>query len=185
VPGAFMSMIGASLLDQIVLNEHETEPSEILTKIHEGIVKLLNQEHSENKDGMDAAICTIDLNKDILYFAEAKRPLVYIEKNAINSIKGTVSGIGGIYGKERTQKEFITHKIDTKNKRFYIFSDGYSDQFGGVRNREYLQKRLMNTLLATSKFSFEKQCKLIDKELIVWQGDIPQTDDILIVGFSN
>lgn len=184
VPSAFMSLIGVSLLEQIVVAEREHNPEKILTKLHHGIVKSLQQEHSENKDGMDAAICTLDLKENKLLYAGAKRPLVYIEDKKVYSIKGTISGIGGIFG-AHTPKSFEVHELSTVGKKFYLFSDGYADQFGGIRNRKFLQKKMMNTILATSKYDFDKQKELLKKEWEDWKGDGSQTDDILVIGFSN
>lgn len=183
VPGAFMSMLGANLMDQIVINEMESDPSKILMKLHEGVTQSLHQTHSENRDGMDAAICSIDTETNILTFAGAKNPLVYIKDNEVVRVKGDTSGIGGSFNSKKGI-EFTNKTVEISSEMsFYIFSDGFADQFGGTGNKKYNPKKLREKLLEIHQLNFNEQETFLSKEFTDWKGECEQTDDVLIIGF--
>lgn len=183
VPGAFMSMIGNDLLNNIVYGQRETNPDVILEKMHKGIRHALKQDQTRNQDGMDAAILIIDPEKRKLSYAGAKNPLIFIQDDQLNLIKGDRYGVGGsLLARERT---YHAHTLDLpahKPSTFYIFSDGYADQFGGDKGRKFMTKRFRKLLLDIHNLPMEEQRATLQQKLQDWQGDNSQIDDILILG---
>ena len=181
VPGGFMSMIGTEKLNTAV--KQSSEPGKILALLNEGIKDSLHQSEHEftNRDGMDIALCSIDLTDHLLTFSGANRPIWIIRKDSetLEEIGGTKASIGGI---TENDKYFETHSIRLyPGDSFYIFSDGYADQFG-VNDKKITTRRLKNYLLDIRHSSASEQCALLEKFLLEWKGDTPQTDDILIWG---
>jgi serine phosphatase RsbU (regulator of sigma subunit) len=186
VPGAFMSMIGNELLNHIVLEGQIIQPSEVLTRMHEGIRNALRQQTGTNaQDGMDLALCTIDKEKNKLYFSGAKNPLIYIQDGQVHHIKGDKWPIGGHQrGLERNYRD---HEIDLSlGQIFYVFSDGYQDQFGGGDGRKFMIKRLKQLLLDIHRLPLPDQCKALESTLDEWMTGTneAQVDDILMIGFK-
>jgi len=185
VPGAFMSMIGSSLLDKIVRDERITETGKILTHLHLAIRLALKQANSESRDGMDITICTIHKNNQKLQFSGAKNPLYFVQDGKMNVIKGDKFPIGG--HQRETQRIFQTHEISTKSKAvIYLFSDGYQDQFGGSQNRKFMTKRFRNLLFEHHQKPLSNQKQILETTLDDWikVGNEKQTDDILVVGIQ-
>ncbi len=183
VPGAFMSMIGDAYLNQIIYQQKINKPEEILTELHKGINTSLKQGTSNNSDGMDMALCVIDKAKKTIEFAGAKNPLVYFQDDESNIIKGDINSIGG-FSKGKSAP-FTGHEIKiTKPTYCYLYSDGFQDQFGGENKKKYMAKRFRLFLQKIHKMPFDKQAEILDKELKVWRKQIPQMDDVLIVGFK-
>lgn len=182
VPGAFMSMIGFNLLETIS-RSGVIKPDEILNELHKSIRYLLKQNHSDNRDGMDMSICTIKDNGKRLEFAGAKNPLYYIVNGELNQIKGDPFPIGGI--QKEIQREFTMHSIDvTTPTYFYIFSDGYSDQFGGNNECKFSSHQFKNLLLEIHKLPMEEQKEILNQRILNWMGENnKQLDDIIVIGF--
>ena len=182
VPGAFMSMIGYELLNEIVLGKRITQPSLILNKLHKGIIRVLRQEDNEAKamDGMDIALCCFDKEKNILQYAGAHRPLNLFQNGEFIEIKADKRGIGGLVLEERnyTNHTLELHKGDT----FYMSSDGYPDQFGGPRDKKYGSRRLKEKLASIQEMDMKEQDQEMNTELKNWKGNCIQTDDILLIG---
>ncbi len=182
VPGGFMSMVGDSLLNQIIKLQRIFSPDEILSELNSGIISTLKQDENKNRDGMDLAICTLDLKEKSLEFAGAKNSLVYIQNNELKELKGDKMAIGGLRAKNST---FVkqTLKIDTPTV-CYLFSDGYQDQFGGNENRKFMKKHLLQLLLKIHKEPFEIQKDILEETLEAWKNGQRQIDDILLIGFK-
>lgn len=188
VPGAFMSMLGDALLNQIVNIDEVTSPDRVLNRLHKGIRKALKQDLTENRDGMDMAFCMYDKQAGILEFAGAKNPLIYIQNGEINKIKGDKMPIGGVRNPE--EERIFTRqvmKIDQPTT-CYMFSDGYADQFGGPDNRKFMSKKLRNLLFEIHQKPFDEQRQILEDRLDEWMGresPMPyrQMDDILVMGF--
>lgn len=183
VPGAFMSMIGNELLNQIVNIRNITKPSEILAKLHKGIRNALSQATSDSRDGMDIVICTIDKEKKILEFAGAKNPLFYVQNGVLYEIKGDKMPIGG----EQIEEEriFTNHQLDLSlPTTIYLCSDGYQDQFGGEHNKKFFVRNFKLLLENIHKEPVDRQKEILEKMLEDWQGAEKQTDDILIFGIK-
>jgi len=181
VPGAFMSMLGDAFLNQIVNLQKITEPDLILNELHKLVRTMLQQETTENNDGMDAAICVIDKAAKKLSYAGAKNPLILIQNGKAEKINGDIKSIGGMQKEE--QRIFTRHEFDISTPTtFYIYSDGYQDQFGGKEGRKLMAKRFREILVEKCNEPFAKQEKYLRKTFVEWQGDRIQMDDTTIIG---
>lgn len=187
VPGAFMSMVGDGLLNQIVKLQQITSPDLILKALDKGVKESLNQEETANNDGMDIAICTIDKNSKKMEFAGAKNPLVYIQDGEIVEIAGDKLHVGGSIRKniERFKnKQFTKHTIDLSlPTTCYIFSDGYEDQFGGTENKKFGKRQLYQKFIEYHQLPMEEQKLALEQNFKAWMGKHAQIDDILVIGF--
>ena len=180
VPGAFMSMIGNDLLNNIVNVSRVFEPHSILDMLHRGIHHALKQGEGVNRDGMDLALCVFDHDSKFLKFSGARNPLIYIQNGELCKISGDKYSIGG----READQEFTQVEVDMQNlTAFYIFSDGYEDQFGGAEGRKFMIKRLRNYLLEIHEKSMPEQCYLLEKTFDEWSKDTEQIDDVLVMGF--
>lgn len=186
VPGAFMSMIGETLLNEIVNGEGITMPAAILQRLDERIRETLRQQETNNQDGMDMSLCLIDSEANALHFAGAKNPLVYIQEDTLHVIKGDRRGIGGYQRLIRDGvKPFTSHTVSLDSQTHcYLFSDGYQDQFGGKRNRKFKPKRLYRLLHEVHTQPHEVQHRALEERLEEWKNGQKQIDDILVVGFT-
>jgi len=184
VPGAFMSMLGVALLNEIVRQENVTTANEVLEQLRFFVKKSLQQsgKQNESKDGMDISLCVINQNNE-LQFAGANNSVIIIRNNEIIELKADKQPIG-IYVVEKpfSLVEFNLHENDI----IYLFSDGYRDQFGGANGEKYKLNRFKNLLSELSKLPIENQNKFIETDLYNWQNNLTkkyeQVDDILIVG---
>jgi serine phosphatase RsbU (regulator of sigma subunit) len=182
VPGAFMSMIGNSLLNKIVNEHYITKPSQILEELRKGVVESLNKKGSkdERNDGMDMSLCAIDFKKKVLEFAGAFNPLYIARKDELIVHRGDRQPVGN-FGKY--EQPFTNHEVPImKGDMIYIFSDGYQDQFGGADNLKYMTGKFKKLLLKISQESTERQKELLTTELEAWRAGRAQVDDILIIG---
>ncbi|MCK5823012.1 MAG: tetratricopeptide repeat protein [Bacteroidales bacterium] len=206
VPGAFMSMLGVSFLNEIVKNNNITQPNLILNNLREHVKRTLSQTGKQNeaKDGMDMAICVIDIENNSLEFSGAYNSLYVIRscndllihneteqpasllsednKYGLFEVKADRMPVG-IYLKE---KESFTNNIIKINKgdSLYIFSDGFSDQFGGEKGSKFKSKKFKQLLLSIQNYSMDKQKELLNTTIDNWRGDIEQIDDILVFGLK-
>nr|AOE12546.1 hypothetical protein [uncultured bacterium]CCF99360.1 serine/threonine protein kinases [uncultured Cytophagia bacterium] len=182
VPGAFMSMIGTSLLNEFIIENNIEDTAEILTKMREQIIKSLDQKglQGENKDGMDMALCKYDPKKGTVQYSGAYNPLLHISKNEINQLKGDSQPVGLHTGKKLpfTNKEIQVSKGDM----LYIYSDGFPDQFGGEKGKKYLSGKFKKFLLSISDKPIDEQNTLIEAEFTNWIGDHEQIDDVCVMG---
>ncbi len=183
VPGAFMSILGISFLNEIV-SKDIPRANMILNRLRENIMKALHQtgEMSEHKDGMDIALCICDLEKKELQFSGAFNPMYLIREGELIEIRGDKMPIGIAPTEE---KSFSNNILDLrKNDMIYIFSDGFADQFGGPEERKFRYKPFKELLVNIHKQDMVKQKKLLEKKFHHWKGDLEQIDDILIIGFK-
>lgn len=185
VPGAFMSLIGYNLLNRIVNEKKITDPKDILLELNNGVLNILHKNESESKDGMDIAICKINHGTNTLEYAGAMRPLWIINKGILKEIKADKIPIG-TKQKERVETiAYTTHTIALdKGDSFYIFTDGYADQFGGAKDKKYSTARFKDLLIRNAAEDFNRQEKNIRTEHHDWKGENEQVDDILVIGFS-
>ena len=182
VPGAFMSMIGTSLLNEFIIENNLEDTAEVLTKMREQIIKSLDQKglQGENKDGMDMALCKYDPKKGTVQYSGAYNPLIHISKNEINQIKGDSQPVGLHTGKKLT---FTNKEIQVaKGDMLYIYSDGFPDQFGGEKGKKYLSGKFKKFLLSISDKPIDEQNTLIKAEFANWIGDHEQIDDVCVMG---
>jgi serine phosphatase RsbU (regulator of sigma subunit) len=189
IPGAFMSMIGNTLLNEIVYHKNITSPEEILNHLHKGIFTSLRQHETGSKDGMDITMCVIDKKKKTLEFAGASNPLIYIQEGNLHRVKGDVMPIGGNFAGKNPLNSFTKHIIDcSKETCFYIFSDGFQDQFGGPKDMKFMAKRMAKLITNIHSQPMFVQKEILYEALIDWMGGdgehakYRQVDDILVIG---
>lgn len=181
VPGAFMSMIGNTFLNQIVNENRVFMPDEILNQLHLNIQKALKQENSQNWDGMDMSLVHFNRDKKILYYAGAKNPLCYVKEGKFEIIKADNFPVGGFY---REGKRFRRHQLSLSGSEvFYLFSDGFQDQFGGEKNKKFTVTRFYKLLSEIHSLPFYLQKEKLEETLLYWQGKEEQIDDVLVIGF--
>ncbi len=188
VPGAFMSLIGNVLLNQIVIERNITTPATILDHLHLEVRQALKQSEEDDKgskDGMDLALCVLHKKDDKLEFAGAHNSLFMITKGELIEIKGDKFGIGGAFRGE--DRAFTNHLIDLHQDEttVYLASDGYPDQFGGPKNMKFMSKRFKKMLIDISNYdNLRTQQLQLSRMMEEWQGKQKQTDDQLIIGFK-
>lgn len=185
VPGAFMTVIGESLLDQIINKDKIFAPAQILTELDIRLRKTLQQQGLENEkvnDGMDIALLQIDLPNRKIVWAGAKRPLWIFEanKNTLNEYKSDKFPIGSTQFEDKTFTEQVI--VLEKGDTLYAFTDGFADQFGA--KGKLTVRRLREFLEQIQTFPFEEQEQLLAEKLHIWRGEEPQTDDVLMVGLK-
>jgi serine phosphatase RsbU (regulator of sigma subunit) len=186
VPGAFMSMIGNEILTNLVEIQEITEADKILNELNKGIRQVLKQEETAITDGMDMSLIVINKKLGLVEYAGAKNQLIYIKNGIFHEIKADKISIGG--EQKEMDRFYHKHQInlhDTKNDTcFYLFSDGYQDQFGGDRRKKFMLKNLRNLFMEHHREPMEKQKEILDKAIMNWMhhGHERQIDDILVIG---
>jgi ligand-binding sensor domain-containing protein/serine phosphatase RsbU (regulator of sigma subunit) len=186
VPGAFMSMIGTTLIKDICLSEKNNSPSAVLRELDNQLASTLNQNVDEAKsnDGMDMMICEVDINTKILRYASAMRPMILYKNEEQIYIKGSRSSIGGQYD-IKEEKVFEDFEIQMgKGDLIYMFSDGYPDQFGGSMGKKFKMVRLKNLLKDIHKKPMEEQYEYVKSTFNLWKEDYEQVDDVLFMGIK-
>lgn len=184
VPGAFMSMLGVTFLNEIVNKGKELVPGKILDKLRAKVIESLHQEEGDTKDGMDMSIAVIDTEKKEIQFAGAYNPLYIIrnETSEITKVKGDRMPIG-IHLK--MDDDFTNHIIKyNSGDIIYLFSDGYVDQFGGEKGRKLKSVKFQELLLTIKSKPMAEQKQILDNFLTKWRGDLEQLDDIIIIGLK-
>ena len=183
VPGAFMSMLGVSFFNEIVNTMDDLQANLILNRLRYYVKKTLYQtrDDSQTKDGMDLALCIIDQDEQVLQYAGAYNPLYYIRDGELHQIKADRMPIG-VHIKEKDT--FTNHELKLQpGDVFYIFSDGYVDQFGGEKGRKFKTKPFKRLLTRISDQPMHIQKKELDRTIMDWKGDHDQVDDIIVIGF--
>ncbi len=184
VPGAFMSMIGITFLNEIVLGKKVRDAGLILDLMRNNVIQALDQDYGNGgaSDGMDMVVGIIDKKDRTLQFAGAYNPMICVRNGSLIEIKGDRMPVG-IYGKMKDH--FTNHCINLeKNDVIYFFSDGYSDQFGGSKGRKFMTKNFKNLLLEIEGYPMESQKNILLNTIKNWQGDHIQVDDILVIGLK-
>jgi serine phosphatase RsbU (regulator of sigma subunit) len=186
VPGALMSMLGISYLNEIAQRREITQANQILNELRKQIKFSLRQhgKPDEAKDGIDMALCVLDLKNMRMQYAGANSPLYLIRDvediSELKEIKADRMPIGYYQGKDKT---FTNHDIQLEiGDTFYIFSDGYIDQKGGKDNKKFMSKNFKNLLLEIHDQPMYDQKDILDKTLSDWMGRNSQIDDILVIG---
>ena len=188
VPGAFMSMIGSRLLNEIVNERKVTKPSKVLTELDLGVKTVLRQDVTDNNDGMDVSLCCIEKRANGSFevnFAGAKRPLFYYIKkeNSLRYIKGTRKTIGGTQAR-RNKEVFTDYKlILEKSDRIYLTTDGLIDQSSPQRIR-YGSPRIIQLLQQIGHKPLDQQSAAIEKSLLDFQENESQRDDVTFLGIE-
>lgn len=184
VPGAFLSILGISFLNQIVDRHECLTAASVLNTLREYIMRSLHQtgEESEQKDGIDMGFCIIDKERNTLQYAGAFNPLYIIKNsNQLIEIPGDKMPIGVAPFEE---KSFQNHTFGLDDGDLvYLFSDGYVDQFGGPEGKKFKYRPFRNLLLNSSKLPIQHQKEKLKKSLEDWRGKLSQLDDVLLFGF--
>ncbi|SFF41423.1 7TM diverse intracellular signaling domain-containing protein [Thermoflexibacter ruber] len=182
VPGAFMSLIGYKTLNAIIEVHQITEPAHILKSLDIGIRQVLRQgEDSKSRDGMDIALVVIEKEQKQIKFAGAKNPLVYMLNGQMEVVSGDKYSIGG--SENSSFNQTTVHFSEKDNFSFYLFSDGYQDQFGGEANKKLMKRHFRELLFQIKGLSMQEQGNLLQEWHEAWKGNLAQTDDILVMGF--
>ena len=186
VPGAFMSMIGTQLLNEIILKNKITKPSEILNLLHQEIRRTLKQSENQSRDGMDISLVTLTKNAQQsgfakLQYAGAMNPLFIIQDNELIDIDADRKPVGGL--QREGIRTFTNHELEiTKPFTFYLFSDGYADQFGGPNNKKFMVKNFKNLLLEIHREEMNLQASKLLETFDSWKTHQKQLDDVLVMG---
>ncbi|MDX9928988.1 MAG: tetratricopeptide repeat protein [Bacteroidales bacterium] len=183
VPGALMSMLGISFLEEIVTNRKITDPGLILNNLRREVQRALRQkgEKEEAKDGMDLALCSIDMAAGTLWYSGAYNNLYLVRNGELTEYPADRMPVSI---SDRSEKEFTTHEIKiSRGDIFYMFSDGYADQFGGPDNKKFKYTTFKNLLLGIHRLPLKQQKTRLEREFLKWKGSNPQTDDVVVIGF--
>ncbi len=183
VPGAFMSLIGTSILKEVARKQNINSPSAALAELDLQLHEMLNKQTETTKieDGMDISILEFDSETRMVRIASANRPVIIYTKGGWNEIKGERQSIGGsikTQSKEFEQHEFYVSPGDT----FYLFSDGITDQFGGPEGKKLKRSGFSKWIKQYNYLPMSEQRKMIRDEFYKWKGNTPQLDDIIIIG---
>lgn len=189
VPGAFMSLLGIAFLNEIVnkMPVNELMPAIILEQLRAQIILYLRQEYSDTdtssaKDGMDMAFCIIEADKNLLHFAGAHNSLLLFRNNEFSQYTADDMPIGITYNQA---EHFTNYTIEIqKDDVFYMFSDGYPDQFGGPNHRKYMIRKFREFLNGIHKLPLNEQHQKLSDEFDRWKGNTSQTDDVLVMGMK-
>ncbi len=187
VPGAFMSMIGTTLIKDICLRSGISKPSQVLKTLDNEVRESLNQnmETTGSNDGMDIIVAEIDTRTNKLTVSSAMRPVIVYTGGEQVYIKGSRSSIGGQIDEDRTEKDFIDQVFQlNKGDIIYMFSDGYPDQFGGPLGRKFKMVRLKNLLRDIHEKPMDEQYNYIKSNFFLWKEDLEQVDDVLFMGIK-
>lgn len=180
VPGAFMSAICNDLMNQIIRDDDITSPGQALDKLDEKLKQLLNKSADKGaNDGMDIALCAL-FPGNRLVFSGARRPMIIVRDGKIIEFKPSKNSIGGY---NTGQKKFEDNEIQVqKDDLIYLFTDGYTDQFGGPKGKKFKYKQLKELFLKIERFPMQKQRLLLDTTIEEWRGENEQVDDIMMMG---
>jgi len=183
VPGAFMSMLGFTMLNQIVSTNDDLTAAEILNRLREDVKEALHQKGSMNEphDGMDLGLCVLDTDDLSLQFSGARNPLYLIRNDELIQYSGDLMPIG--HAGKLENRPFTNHLIQLqKEDLIYLFSDGFTDQFGGDSGQKFKRTLFKKTLLAIHKEPLGVQETLLKETLDMWKVNYEQVDDILVFG---
>lgn len=185
VPGAFMTIIAFNALSKVSQRmQNDTSPGYILNTLNEEIISTFHRQGEDSiRDGMDVSICAIDEKNGVLEFAGAYNPLFYIRAGQLHEVPGNKMPIGVHFGDEAQKFETKSIKIE-KGDIFYIFSDGYADQFGGPKGKKYRYQNFRELLLKVYQLDPDEQKRIMLLEHNLWKGSLEQVDDILVIGMS-
>lgn len=182
VPGAFVSMTCHNILNAVVIDQQETDPGKILSKVHVAVANVFRKEGtlSQANDGMDISLVCIDQNNKKIKFSGAMNSSMLFQNGNGITLKADRYAIGG---RTPLDYQFSTQTLDyTKGDTLYMFSDGFKDQFGGTEGKKYMNARFVKLLETISTKNIDEQKGILATELNNWMGKYERTDDILITG---
>ena len=183
VPGALMSMIGIEIIEKTINVENIEQPSQILSVLNKELEKTFSREKNIGtiiRDGMDIGLCVIDRKRKKLEYAGAFFPLYLIRENTLVELKDDKI----IIGMNPSNSPYTNHELDLReNDMFYIFSDGYPDQFGGTSNKKFMYRRFRYLLMTIHDFPVSDQKAILDDNIRNWMNGNIQIDDMMVIGF--
>jgi len=178
VPGALMSIIGSTILNQTITAAAVNSPADALGFLNKEIAKTLNS----IKDGMDMALCAINFEKLELQYAGANNPLYIVRQKQFIEVKADKLAIGADTENAEV-KIFTNHVIKLeKGDSIYLFTDGYADQFGGPNGKKFKYKKFQDLLIEIQDNSMPEQKHILNYHFEQWKGTLEQVDDILVIG---
>ncbi len=183
VPGAFMSMLGVAFLNEITASNELLSPSQILDQLRHKIVKELNQTGRDNeaKDGMDISIIRLDLETKEMQWAGANNPLYIIKDGELSELKPDKQCVG--YDEEMLP--FSNHILHLeRGSTLYLFTDGYADQFGGIKGKKFKYSQMKELFLSISRQPIIQQKKILNDTFFNWKGNLEQVDDVCVIGLK-
>jgi serine phosphatase RsbU (regulator of sigma subunit) len=188
VPGAFMSMIGNTLLNEIVNENKVHKPSEVLKLLNDKVEVTLNQGNGNDQegfseDGMDISFLCYHKDKNVVELALANHSACVFKNGKKEIVEGDFFSIGGNVG--GFEVSYTNHSIPIdQDTNIYMFSDGFPDQFGGLKKQKYRSNRFMDFLQSIQSFEFARHASMIEQEYNTWKGDQRQIDDVLVIGLQ-
>ena len=181
VPGAMVSVVGSNNLNRCVKEFGLKYPAEILDKLTDLVIETFKTKADDVRDGMDIALCSINLKSKKLTYAGAHNPLWILRKNhdEITEIKANKQPVG-MY---EFRKPFVNHEVKLEEGDIvYLFSDGYADQFGGPRGKKLKHKTMKSMIVESRNENMQRQCETLRQKFFEWKGDVDQIDDVCIIG---
>ncbi len=181
VPGALVSVVCSNALNRALKEFNLQETGKILDKTRELVVETFAKSNEQVKDGMDISLLCIDKKNNTAFWSGANNPLWKISANNLSEIKADKQPIG----KTDLPKPFTTHTLQLNSGDiFYLFTDGFADQFGGERGKKFKYQQLKELLVNINNTSLKEQCKLLSKKFDDWKGKLEQVDDVCIIGIK-
>ena len=179
VPGAMVSIVCSNALNRTIKEFGLRNTGAILDKVTELVIETFEKSDKDVKDGMDISLLAINKSTNQIHWSGANNPLWYIYDNELIDITANKQPIG----KHDNRKPFVSQSIPFQpNTTFYLFTDGYADQFGGLKGKKFKYKQLEEKLLAGCQNSMSEQKELLDKTFDEWRGNLEQVDDVCIIG---
>ncbi len=181
VPGAMVSVVCSNGLDRAVKEFHLAETGKILDKVCELVIETFMKSSQDVKDGMDISLLAINTATNTVTWSGANNPLWYFENRVLKEITADKQPIG----KSDNRRPFTTHAIDCKpGTTFYLFTDGYADQFGGPKGKKFKYKQFQESLFSTLDTEPHSQLASLDKTFENWKGQLEQVDDVCVIGLK-
>jgi PAS domain S-box-containing protein len=185
VPGALISLIGYFILNDVVNSDEHLETGRVLDLLNEGVTRTLRQDdiNSTTRDGMDIALLRVNYARQEVEYAGANRLLYRYHQGELEQIKGNSFPIGG--GQYKTRTHFTTHKLQLcKGDEFYVYSDGFPDQFGGNENKKFGNQRIREVIMRRAHQNMAQMKEIMNHEFESWKSTRKQTDDVLMIGIQ-
>lgn len=181
VPGAMVSVVCSNALNESIKELETDNPAQILEMTRTLIKESLSSELDDVNDGMDIALCAINLKKQIIQFSGANNPVYIVRNKELIELKGDKQPVGNHY----KEKPFEVHQYQLeKGDTVYTFTDGYADQFGGLKGKKFMYKKFKELLINISSESIETQQGILNQTFEDWKGELEQIDDVCVIGVS-
>jgi len=183
VPGAFMSLLNISFLNETTIEKKISRPDLVLNTLRTSIINTLNTDgNEESKDGMDCILCTFDFENNKMEYAAANNTFYLVRNNELILSNADKMPVGK---SPRDNNAFTLHTVDLqKGDVIFTITDGYADQFGGIKGKKFKYKQLEEILISNHQKPLKQQSKILEERIESWRGDLEQVDDILIIGIK-